>query len=225
MPMAVFNSVMVLRSLNRPEEALDACNEALRRFGDADEPYGVEAVAQSLVSKGDLLVAMDRTEEGIAAWDEVVLRFETSDVPTLRDAAELALYGRAQHELTKDRPETALGFLDRALLQGRAGNPDSRLQGHLIRARAHMAVGDGEACAGDVETALSILPELNMLPREVLVALAYLSAGIGPERMCDLIKSSPAGDLLLPLRTALERELGLEPRVAREVEEITERRG
>ena len=33
---------------------------------------------------------------------------------------------------------------------------------------------------------------------------------------------SIAGDLLLPLRTALERELGLEPRVAREVEEIAE---
>ena len=40
--------------------------------------------------------------------------------------------------------------------------------------------------------------------------------------MCDLIKSSPAGDLLLPLSTALERELGLEPRVARGVEEIAE---
>ena len=100
--------------------------------------------------------------------------------------------------------------------------PDSRLQGHLIRARAHMAEGDSEASAGDVETALSILPELNMLPRDVLVALADLTAGVGLERMCDLIKSSPAGDLLLPLRTALERGLGLEPRVAREVDEIAE---
>ena len=73
-----------------------------------------------------------------------------------------------------------------------------------------------------MSAALSILPELNMLSRDVLVILADLSSGIGPERMCDLIKSSPAGDLLLPLRTALERALGLEPRVAREVEEIAE---
>ena len=96
--------------------------------------------------------------------------------------------------------------------------------GRAFRAQAHLAEGDDEACAEDVETALSILPELNMLPRGVLVALADLSAGVGPERMCKLIKSSPAGDLLLPLRTALERELGLEPRVAREVEEIAEDR-
>ena len=41
-------------------------------------------------------------------------------------------------------------------------------------------------------------------------------------RMRDLIKASPAADLLLPLTTALELELGLEPRVAREVEEVAE---
>ncbi len=219
---AVLNRVVVLSSLNRPDEALEACDEALRRFGSGDGPYGVEAVAQTLVSKAALLASLDRTDEAFAAWDEVVRRFEASDEPALRDTAESALCRRAQHELTEGRARTALGLLDRALLQARAGMPDSRLQGHLIRARAHLAEGDGEACAGDVETALSILPELNMLPRDVLVALADLSAGVGRERMCDLIKSSPASDLLLPLRTALELELGLEPRVAREVEEIAE---
>ena len=219
---AVLNSVAVLGSLNRPDEALEVCDEALRRFGSGDEPYDIEAVANTLVNKGALLVALDRTEEGFAAWDEVVRRFEASDVPALRDAAESVLCGRAQHELSEGRARAAVAFLDRALLPGRAGIPDSRLQGHLVRARARLAEGNREACAGDVETALSILPELNMLPREVLVALADLAAGVGPERMCDLIKWSPAGDLLLPLRTALERELGLEPRVAREVEEIAE---
>ena len=219
---AVLNSVVVLGSLNRADEALEVCDDALRRFGSSDEPYGVEAVAQTLVNKGGLLVALDRIEEGLAAWDEVVRRFEASDEPALRFAAETALCRRAEHELSEGRARTAIGLLDRALLQARAGMPDSRLQGHLIRARVHLAEGDGEACAGDVETALSNLPELNMLPRDVLVAVADLSAGVGLERMCDLIKSSPAGDVLLPLRTALERELGLEPRVAREVEEIAE---
>ena len=219
---AVLNRVAVLGSLNRPDEALEACDKALQRFGRDDAPHNVEAVAHTLVSKGSLLAGLDRTEEAFAAWDEVVRRFEASDEPALRDTAESALCRRAQHELTEGRARTALGLLDRALLQARAGMPDSRLQGHLIRARAHLAEGDGEACAGDVETALSILPELNMLPRDVLVLLADLSAGVGRERMCDLIKSSPASDLLLPLRTALELELGLEPRVAREVEEIAE---
>ena len=92
----------------------------------------------------------------------------------------------------------------------------------MVRARAHLAEGNGEACATDVRNALSVLTELNVLPRDVLVELAGLATGLGLERMCDLIESSPVGDLLLPLRTAMERELGLEPRVAREVEEIAE---
>jgi len=219
---AVLNSAVVLSSLDRPEEALEAFDEALRRFGSVDEPNNVEGIALCLVNKGTLLVALDRTEEGLAAWDEVVRRFEASDAPALRAAAESALCNRAQHDLSEGRARTAISFLDRALLPARAGMPDNRLQGHLVRARAHLAEGNGKACAGDVETALSILPELNSLPRDVLVALADLSAGLGPERMCDLIKSSPADDVLLPLKTALERELGLEPRVAREVEEVAE---
>ena len=38
--------------------------------------------------------------------------------------------------------------------------------------------------------------------------------------MSACIRTSPSASLLLPLTTALERDLGLEPRVAREVEEI-----
>ncbi len=219
---AVLSRVVALGSLNRQGEALEACDEALRQFGGDDEPYNVEAVAQTLVIKGSLLVDLDRIEDACGAWDDVVRRFEASDEPALRGAAESALCWRAQHELTEGRARAALGFLNRALLQPRSGAPDIRLHGHLTRARAYLAVGDSEGCARDVEAALLILPELNMLSRVVLVALADLAAGVGPERMCDLIKSSPAGDFLLPLRTALERDLGLEPRVAREVEEIAE---
>ena len=140
----------------------------------------------------------------------------------LHDAAESALCRRARHDLIEGRAWTVIAFLDRALLKARARTPDCRLQVNLNRARARLLEGDSEACAGDVETTLSILPELNTLSRDMLVALAELASGVGLERMCDLIKSSPAGDLLLPLRTALERELGLEPKVAGEVEEVAE---
>lgn len=53
------------------------------------------------------------------------------------------------------------------------------------------------------------------------------SVAIGPERMRARIRSLPSANLLPPLTTALERELGLEPRAAREVEEIAQdiRRG
>ena len=40
--------------------------------------------------------------------------------------------------------------------------------------------------------------------------------------MLELIQASRSQDILLPLKTALERELGLEPRVAREVDEVAQ---
>ena len=49
-----------------------------------------------------------------------------------------------------------------------------------------------------------------------------VSVDLGPARMRELIQASPSANLLLPLTTALERELGLEPRVAREVEEVAQ---
>ena len=47
-----------------------------------------------------------------------------------------------------------------------------------------------------------------------------LGVELGLVRMLELIRASPAVDLLLPLSTAFEQELGLEPGVAREVEKV-----
>lgn len=52
--------------------------------------------------------------------------------------------------------------------------------------------------------------------------LMRISVALGSERVRDMIQVSPAANLLLPLTTALEQEMGLTPRVAREVEEVAE---
>ena len=69
---------------------------------------------------------------------------------------------------------------------------------------------------------LTILPELDSLPEDGPDALMKFSIDLGPARMRELIQASPVADLLSPLTTALEWELGLAPRVAREVEEVAE---
>ena len=74
----------------------------------------------------------------------------------------------------------------------------------------------------DIDTALTILSELDSLPREVLDGLSWLAVELGPAQLRELILESPTSKLLIPLTTALERELGLETRVAKEVEEVAE---
>ena len=54
------------------------------------------------------------------------------------------------------------------------------------------------------------------------IRFTWLAAGLGWQSMHDLIKASPAADLLLPMTTALEKELGLAPLVAKEVVEVAD---
>ena len=100
--------------------------------------------------------------------------------------------------------------------------PEINCRGRLTRARANLLGGNKAACIPDVETALSILPGLGFLPKEVLDGLCWLAVELGPEKLRELIVASPASILLLPLTTALERQLGIKERVAREVEEVAE---
>lgn len=60
------------------------------------------------------------------------------------------------------------------------------------------------------------------MSKDVLNWLSSMAVALGLEKMRGLIRASPVSDLLLPLTTALEMELGEEPRVAKEVEEVAE---
>ena len=97
-----------------------------------------------------------------------------------------------------------------------------RIRGHLIRADAFLAEGKRSACEHDIESILALLPEHGPLFGEVVHALVDFTAELGPARMRELIAGSPSAARLLPLLVALEKELGLEPRVAREVEEVAQ---
>ena len=69
---------------------------------------------------------------------------------------------------------------------------------------------------------VSTLPAIDCLPDSAVRALAVFSVHLGPACVLDLIQRSPAADLLLPLVTALQQEVGLKPRVAREVDEVAQ---
>ena len=221
--MALVNKGAVLGRLNRPEEALTACDEVLRRFGESRTPALLERVAMALVNKGGTLGRLNRPEEALTACDEVLRRFGESEYPTLRMCTETALLNKADLELASQRYDSAIETADRALDRHLASSPQNRWWGHMIRTEAVLASRDPSACEQDITAILAALPGLGTLPWvRSLSALMLFSIEIGPVRMRELIQASPAADLLLPLTTALEREMGLESRVAREVEVVAE---
>ena len=220
--MSLFYKGVTLGRLDRPEEALAAFDEVVRRFGESETLAVLEPVASAFVEKGIILNCLNRPEEALAAYDEVVRQFKDNDSRVFRTATDRALLGKANLELRISRFEAAAKTAGLFLDEPRPESPENRWRGLLIHAKATLANGDPTSCEQDIKAILEILPNLGSLPRETLDALMEFSIELGQERMFEIIQASPSAKLLLPLTTALEQEIGREPRVAREVEEVAQ---
>ena len=211
-----------LDDLDRLEDALAACDEVVHRFGDSDVPVLLESVAQALINRGETLGRLNRPEDALATCDEVVRRFGDSESPAFRMATECALLIKANFEIECRRYKAAIESAGRVIDMCHTESSENRWLAYLSRARATLASGDLSASGRDIAAILTILPNLDSLPKESLDVLMAFSIEIGLERMVELIQASPSANLLLPLTTALEQELGHEPRVALEVAEVAE---
>ena len=223
---ALVNRGAVLSDLKRPQDALEACDEVVRWFGKSETPALLERVATALGNKGAVLVALNRPQDALEACDEVIRRFGESDSSVFSVEVKGALLWRADIELKTRQYEKAVETAGRVINGRHRGSPEQQVRGHVIRAKALLAGGDRSACEHAVEAVLALLPQLGFISREAsreaIVALIGFSVDLGLQRMRELIQTSPSAQLLLPLTTALERELGDEPRVAREVDEVAQ---
>ncbi len=225
---ALVHKAPALIMLNRPKDALATCNHVVARFESGEIPNLDESVAQALVIKGIALRALKRPNDVLAACDEVVRRFGASEKPILSESVAMAFMNKLAALKTLNRPGEALAAYDDVIGRfGRIEFPHAQVGGVVIealleRATATLATGDRLACERDIQDALSHLGDKTPLSLMSMGALIELSVELGPRRMSELIRESPAADLLLPLTTALERELGNESRVAREVDEVAQ---
>ena len=82
------NRGAVLSALNRPQDALEAYDEVVRRFGKARPRRSLSGLrgAVALVNRGAVLGALNRPQDALEACDEVVRRFGESETPALLDS-------------------------------------------------------------------------------------------------------------------------------------------
>ncbi len=219
---ALVNKGSALGELDRPDEQLMAYEEVVRRFGGSETPVLLEAQAVAMTYKGMTLGELNRPEEGVEVLEEVVRRFGEDESPSLRVQVEGALLEKAELELQCRRYEDSARTAGRVLQGNDIQSPENQWRGHLIRAKACLRSGDAGCCQRDIKVILQILPQCDPLPVEDFQELMQLSIEIGPEPMIELVQESPSANLLLPLTTALEQELGRIPRVAQEVAEVAQ---
>ena len=222
---ALLGKARALASLNRREEAVAVYDEVLERHSGGVTVESVGPVVSALVAKGAVLAGLDRQSAALAAWEDAVRRCETGDHPMLRHAAEFAQLKIGELQLAMGRGDASVAAVDRLFGPEGPVSAEVACQGLLTRARAHLSQGEKARCMADIDRALSILPELGFLPEELHDGLCWLAVELGPRELRELrelLVESPASSVLFPLTTALEREVGLKTRVAKEVEEVAE---
>ena len=218
--MAQLNGGTMLDILNRPEDARAAYDAMIDRFGSQDSPEIAEKVATALVNKGNSLARSHQAEEALSAYDAAVERYSGSQSQIVVEMVRRALLGRAASELTLGRREAAIATAGRTLERVDANPSEIRITGHLLRAEAYFESGDQFACEIELAAMLKILPSLASLPAMSINALIAFTIRLGPKRVLKLIEESPSASHLYPLVTALRQELGIESKVAKEVEEV-----
>ena len=221
---------MTLGTLDRREEALTACDQVINRFGDSNAPTVLEQVATALFYKGITLDTLDRPEEALSAWGQVLHRFGEGDTPVLLKTVAGALVCRGATLGVLGRPAEALAIYEEVLRRFERAEVPALREATLIALRnkgiALAALGLPEEALASCKRFLDRFREgagptlFEQTPRALVDTLMRISVDLGPAEVRDMIRASPAWDLLLPLATALEQEIGQEPRVAREVEEV-----
>jgi tetratricopeptide (TPR) repeat protein len=176
----------ILKELGRPEEAVNAFSEAVKRFSAQPGPEMREGTATALVSMGETLSLLGRQEEAVCAFGEVVDRFGKTPEPELREPVVRALVRKGTTLGLLGRHEEAVSAFGEVV--DRFGNtPEPELRELLATAQLDKGVAFGELgrtadeidAYDEVVTRFAAAPEPGV--RE-LVATALLDKGaaLGP---------------------------------------------
>jgi len=109
------NLAVILSELGRSEEAIQTCDEVLRRFEDTAELALREQVAKALVIKGVTLGQMNHSEEEVQTYDEVLRRFGDATELALREPVAKALFNKGVTLGQLNRSEGAIQTYDEVL--------------------------------------------------------------------------------------------------------------
>ena len=213
-----------LFELGRIDEALTESGELLQRFVESDDKFMAALIAHTLRLTGLFLREAGRMEEALAAYNTIVSRFGKTTERDVRQAVGEALVSKANIELLLIRLSAAINTTTEAIGAYHVEvSSESLLAAHAIRALARLLDGCSESeYEEDIQTVLKTLGQLDNTPPMVIQTLMLASIKFGAATVRDWILTSPAADHLTPLTTALEQELGLQTRVAQEVEEVAQ---
>ena len=216
---SLVNKGIVLARVGRTDQALTAFDDVVVRLGNDRTQLAKDAVGTALVLKGGVLEELGRDREAMVAYRDVVDLLGNEQPPLGLEVAADALLGMAEIEVRTGRFDAATASATRAL-ELCPDVPHVTVLGYGVNVLASLENGDTQAAKRHADVMLENLPTVQALRKTALETVMQLCRAIGPNEAIELLQTSSARDLLMPLTVALQRRIGLQPRVAREVDEV-----
>ncbi len=217
------NRGITLGLLERLEEAVDVFDGVVKRSAVPQQ------VARALANKGLSLSRLGREQQALDTFNHLMERFGSSDDVEIVEQVAVGMLHKGVTLDELNRIQEAIEVYDEVVrrFDGSGARELKIYVGTAMVSRAVLnsrcgTMPDGTGYERNLRAILPTLPRLDHVPESVIPTLAMLSAHLGAERILELIEGSPAEGLLLPMVTALKRELGREPRVAKEVSETAD---
>ena len=235
---ALIVEAKIMEAEHRLEEALGYLEKAIRRAGDGGGDNLTVAKGVATLNKISLLKKLERNDEAVETVSvNYFARDQRFDVDMADKIAKMNLGDdvlahpvgivyRALTLLTFGNVEAAICEIDSALrrLENATDDNDRTLRTATIVCKGLLAATMGRTIEKtDAENLISDIAEqlLTVLPGHSIHILLQYIATIEPAEALALVERAGAIDHLQPIVVALRRELGQNPSVARELDEVS----
>ena len=223
--MAFLGKSGLLGKMGHIREAIAVCDDLLELVGTRRDGTLPLVAASALHRKVRLLLDDSDHETALEACDRALVSIDEdkSTGPLICHATAFILYSKAIVLTHSECPVEAVSTLDQAVQRcGRSpkGNLAEMAAYSLVFKVGLLTRMDQTISESEVSLLLECLAECSEFPPLTINAVVELIVSVGTSRTLYLIQKSPAPEMLLPVVTALQLELGQSPQVAKEVLDV-----
>ena len=223
---ALMGKFLLLYTVGQSREAIAVCDYLLDLIGTrTDSAFSILA-GVALGLKGFALLELDDMEASLDTWDQALASINAVELAELDNpVAAIFIVIRGFLHMLRGQSEEALTAFDEVVTRfSTAPSPQVTSLVAMALSVKMILLGRIGLTISDSEFSLLLqcLAQGGELPYDTFKAVGYYVVSVGPTRTLDLIEESPAAEMLLPLVTALQQELGQNPQVAKEVHEVAQ---
>ena len=220
---ASLNKVLQLNLAGRHDEGIRACDQMMASFGTSREPTIMVMMATALDSKGRAWDQLGDSSEAVYAYGQALDCFAAVQTSELDQLVADTMLRKGSALVQNQKPSEAVAAFDEVVARFVTADATSlvaKVTSALLSKAAALFPQGKTLTDSDFSLLLDCLSREGELRPGLIQGLVTLAVISGQARVLNLIQASPAADLLLPLVTALQQELGQETHVAKEVGEV-----